>query len=565
MVINPYADTIDLPAGTPQSTINAILAIRDRAFSRPNQPEYDPWAAGINQILQNVTGLAGNYINKNFIDLPYQQELNTYKTDEDIRRTQAVNELLTQALQVRDQNKWALAQEQAAAQGSAMGAFLDNQAALTQPAFTTDTGPTAPYGAFEDATAASPGPTFEAEGYQPTQAPAVPSEPSTELQGDIAPTGRSRIIKTSPGFTPSTADVLRALAANPINGPLYAGLMEGAFSKNQNLANLMTPEKLRAQEILDALKKAQAEATTQNAQTNAGRLAGQLPVWASQVDRNNADIERIRQVAATAQGQNEIRSYVVDRLAQGATLDEITPYLAALSGKPVTQGNQAAPYGKNLQAYIDMLNEPDPAKRAILREALQTQGQFNAGFAAQRAQAVLPTTLAGRQIPKINESLQSMASFVGDTQTLQDAVDTLDKAGLLPKNPTKLSEWSTFLSRQRPSLWVDPEVQGAYRTVNQLLHALLVTYDRTIQNEIGGPRIREAFNLPADPSMLSRGQFDGLFRYFLRGAERMRGQLDKRRQEIDEGIGITPGTTPATTKKSDYIYNPATGQVEPVR
>src|SRR5262245_33162933 len=94
MVINPYADQIDLPAGTPTSTINTILNIRAQAQAAAQRQQYaydnqpNPWVVGIGSALNNFVY---PFFKSQFIDLPYQEELNTYQTDNRIRADQAAN------------------------------------------------------------------------------------------------------------------------------------------------------------------------------------------------------------------------------------------------------------------------------------------------------------------------------------------------------------------------------------------------------------------------------------------------------------------------------------------
>jgi hypothetical protein len=199
--------------------------------------------------------------------------------------------------------------------------------------------------------------------------------------------------------------------------------------------------------------------------------------------------------------------------------------------------------------------EADPAKKADLQrqaDQITRQLQSDQSRNLEKLQAAALINVGKVMVPKINTQIDQMDRFASDLVRFDDAVRVLGAAGVLPDTPTPIARLGTEIQNLFPSKWADPKVQQALTAVQTLGPALMVTYERVVENNIG-IRVREAFNLPSKWEMLTVHQLHQIPRMFGKGAENAKLLLEDRRKQYSQGLPAL--VTPSGADESDQTDN----------
>lgn len=530
--INPYADQLIFPPGTPASVMNMVLQMRARNDALKAQQNAQPewWETGINGLMAGATNqLLFPWLKNEFVNAPYEKEMGAFKTDEAIRLNQAQNESMSGALQQRAQDAYDLQQTQDTGFGGAINAAT--QAYVPTPASVSDTGVTPPYNSYEDPWSTSPGPTYE---------------PPTQMQGDVAPVERDRIITATPQTTPTTADMLRRVSGE---SPLNAGILARAFEKNANLSNLLDPT-VQAKRQADINK---TEATTADLASKAAARDTSLPlVMQNLVSKGvltQAQAETLNATRDLTYGKGEQQN-TVNHLLGRMSDEEATSFL----GKGPKGGGQQQQLPRNVMARLMVIQGKDPGGDPIsqLQQAIKEQDAVSPLNQIMVSKETVPVGLARSELPKVETALHDINTFNSNLDLAEKAAKYLNQNGLLAENPSELAKLKAKFNRQlNPEVWDTPGVQEALGALAQLRNAVAVGYDRSIGDK--GARIGAAYNLPEDPTLLSFGELTGQFNAMRKGSASDFQYLNDLKTRLYEGIG---GNAPPPGTKG---YTPPSG------
>ena len=401
-------NTITFPAGTPSSIMSAYYNYILRQRAQPQQDWFDKYAQPwIDQTLNP-------YMANIFLNDPRKRDMTAFETDQKIRQNAAANDSMTQALLQRLRDEELARQESQTVTGQGLGAFTNIQKNLTQPAFTTDTGPTPEYGAFEEPWATSPS----------------PDVPTPQTGQDV-----SRTFASSPGFTPSTADVFRTLAGQ---NPMLTGRTADLFAKHPTFAAGFDPLQEQARAAKVAAQESQTKLNLTKSETMAGDLQRKIdelnlvkkPVAESQIGVNQARADQLNQLVQTAEGKQTIQDMVLGMLQSGASMADVAPYLAVLSGKPPSASS--SPYTKSAQLQIDILNETDPVKKKLLQDALNAETDRQATIAGAQAKARVdvtgPQSIYQHRLSQYETKMEDLAA----TRQIVDQIAALSRQISIP-------------------------------------------------------------------------------------------------------------------------------------
>lgn len=570
ITINPYADVLNFPPGTPASVINAVLAMRSRNDAMANQPNW--WETGINNILTGFNkDLLTPWLQNNLVNLPYQTDLSTMRADQAMREFAGNQGVLTSEQNQRALDKYALEQQAQTDLGGAIG--MATQAYQGTPESFSDTGPTTPYGSYEDPWTSSPGPTYSPplnnfgnvapSGDQPTQ----PGVEPTQLQGEVAPTSRDRIMKYTPENNPTSADMFRTVAGQ---SPLNAGILAQLFEKNQNVSRLLDP--VQQKFINSQIAKNEASTGNLESQTTARNtlLPAQLQAL---VDRGILTEAQARLVGSQtmltnekAQGEAFRNNYLA-----GASPEQLDRVFA--KSKP---SGALPPMLAARQAAL-MFKNPNLSPDDALVQAIQQQDTVNPAGRVVANQATLPVQIASNLLPKIQTGIDSVRSYDNNLESVNNVMVKLHEAApeALPKSNTYWDISQAFLWRQmHPDIMAQFDVAGAEGAAGQMLNAIKIGAERGVGDKAA--RFKGAYgNLPENPTMLPYAAWAGQYRLMKDGVKSDYSDLidlfDRTsRDAMSTSYGnpkLTPppsfGTT-ASGKKVNGRYNPLTNQVEPV-
>lgn len=320
--INPYAgDVLEFPAGTPSSVITAYYnaLMRNRAL----EAEQTPW------YVDTVKGITNDVLNpyfKKIIEEPFLDYRKEFDTGQTIRQRQAEID----AMYSRDINMKTWEEEQATRQagqlGEALGYYTDiaNTPGPTQTYDTTTGGGVPAYGPYDDPYSVGtyvPEDQMERRPTSRTETDEFGEQIEVERDAEniSAPeySGRSNIFRVTPGEKPSTAEAMRLFSGKfpteagrlgKFFGPTITGGMVDADKQDKLKAEA---ERIRAQAEEAGSRVREREQLVGVREQNIAAQANQRNAGA---ERSLADVERLREVAKTAQGKNIIRQYIYDNL-----------------------------------------------------------------------------------------------------------------------------------------------------------------------------------------------------------------------------------------------------------
>ena len=526
--INPYADVLNFPPGTPASVINAVLMMNARNQQMKNQPSW--WEQGFQDILGGATkNLLFPWLQNEFVNLPYQTDLSHMKTEDAIRQAQAEGQSRTDQLFQQAINKQSLEQGNISDFGSALGMFGDITSEMTQPGVST---PNSQYGPYAD--------TYSAP---PTAPGDVSNFPDiTQMQGDLVSTGQPPTQTFTPPaappgqpILPSSADVFRTMSGR---NPLYAGLMGEAYAKNTNISSFLDPLQTSQREA----KLRQSEATIQDIMSKTGARDAQVQatvnnlVAKGQLTQAQADL-----VLGKAEEQGA-RNMVINN---ASTVDEVKDLLFKNSSKDPRSATMF-----QAQVIATRSAHPDWSEGQVMSEALAETKKFQVDKAVTIAQlgsaARMPAQIAATELPKIDMALRQTESFDKALSNAESALNHLKSYGFLAEDGTYPAGIKAAAQRSfNSTIWNSKGIQDDVAALRFLTNALQVGYDRTTLGDQGA-RIKAAFNLPEDPLTTPVGVYLGQFRILRETSDSDRELLTQMRQTLIQASGAQipffPGT-----------------------
>ena len=505
ITINPYADILNFPPGTPASVINAVLAMRSRNDAMANQPNW--WEQGINNVLTGFNkDLLTPWLQNNLVNLPYQTDLSTMRTDQAMREFSGNQGVLTSEENQRALNKYALEQQAQADLGGAIG--MATQAYQGTPESFTDTGPTTPYGSYEDPWSTSPGPTYSPplsnlgptgpSGDQPTQ----PGVEPTQLQGDIAPTNRDRIMKYTREYNPTSADMFRTVAGQ---SPLNAGILAQLFEKNKNLSSLLDP--VQQKFINSQIAKNDAQSGNLESQTNSRNtlLPANLQALVNRGILTEAQAQLVNSQTLLTNEKGAQQGFITNSMAQASPEEMKRAWMKGGSGEQKLPASVAA------RMTVIQGHNPNIDPIDALDQAIRENYQANPINNLLLTQSKLPIDIARNEIPKLDQQVRELRSFNGNIDQVNEVMQRLASSNLLPKDQSWISQLEALKNRTlHPDLYNADEVNGALEVLARLKNGISVGYDRAVLGDKGA-RVAPAYNLPKDPTMISIGAWNGYY------------------------------------------------------
>lgn len=393
MVINPYADQIDFPAGTPASIINAVMAIRARRDAQQAQPQW--WETGINNVINGVTGnLVMPWLQNEFVNEPFQ----AFKTDENIRQRQAeIDALYNKEISTK---QWL--EEQAAREAEQLGTAESNYLGIANtpiPTETTTGGGVNPYGAYEDPWSTGIYTPQDQQERAPTsqsivdESGNVTEQEREPIQGLTMPadSGQANIFDT--GVKPSAAEALRMFSAKY---PTDAGRLGKFLGPNNVFSMIDVNKQEKARADIEA-QRALAEQRNTNANERKTLLDERERFLQTQADKNVASTEATKTRTSidtvrlkTEQGRQEFYEETMQLFADGNIDDkEFQRRMALYRGAQLqpTPGER-----KDIAAVAPGINANKPTIPGLIDERATLAAKIAAGIATpadvQRYQAL---------------------------------------------------------------------------------------------------------------------------------------------------------------------------------
>lgn len=538
--INPYADVLSFPPGTPPSVINAVLAIRARSDAQKAQ-QVDPWEQGINNIINGATNkLLFPWLQNEFVNLPYQTDLKTMETDQAIRAYEAQQGYLTGQEKQRLLDKLDVTNQGLSQLGGAIDQF-GNYSKPTPESF-FDSGPTTPYGPYEDPQYSSPGPQYSPPlnnmgnvapdsntGANIQDLISQQSAP-TQLQGDIAPTGRDRIMTYSPANQPTIADSLKAMAGSGTQGTLNAGLMAQLLEK-PGMLGVFDPLKLQEREQALRVKNAEEEYKRQQTAGMAAKLPGELGLL-------DARQQEVMARSGLIYGQDEM-----NRLRLGVLRDiqsgEVPSQALLRALKMEGHDPMSAPTLTKLTLMSKMMSPDDPMK-AVFDSTIKDLNQYAVTRNIQTAQGTLAPAAAKTEAFTTQREIAKTKQFLMLADKVLPAIDLADQAGILPKSTDVRDQYTAFkhqaLSREAAKNF--PGLNSAMQMISQFYGALDVATVRGIGDQAA--RIKAAYGLPEKPLMLTKDQLYTVVNLFRTMAQESQDDNIQRLLILNDQVGGNP-------------------------